>query len=251
MSALKSAANDMIDTLSGNQKVGTRISFAIVPFATQVRVDTSLRFADWLDFRTGNVNPAHDTDRLTWDGCIMDRDKPNNTRKDAPDTARREELFPAQNCQYAGLQTVMALTQDTNAAKAKIAALTPTGNTNTTIGLAWGYNVLMRANPLGGNASPAANRTARIIVFLTDGQNTEDRFAQSPALMDADMRALCTSARSSDVRVFTIRVIDGNDSLLRDCASVPGDYYTTSDSDGIRAAFRSIASKLMTLRLSS
>jgi hypothetical protein len=65
------------------------------------------------------------------------------------------------------------------------------------------------------------------------------------------MRALCTSARSSDVRVFTIRVIDGNDSLLRDCASVPGDYYTTSDSDGIRAAFRSIASKLMTLRLSS
>jgi hypothetical protein len=39
--------------------------------------------------------------------------------------------------------------------------------------------------------------------------------------------------------------------LLQDCASNPADFYKVNEASGLFAAFKSIAEKLMTLRLSS
>jgi hypothetical protein len=181
----------------------------------------------------------------------MDRDKPHNTSKSAPSPGRTEEQHPAQNCRYAGLQEILPLTTSASTAKAKISALTPDGNTNTTIGMAWGYNVITAGNPMGSAASTDMVRTIKVIVFLTDGLNTEDRYGLSTVNIDADMRQLCTSARTNDVRVFTIRVIEGNDALLRDCATTPADFFSTSDAAGITAVFKAIGAKLTRLRLTT
>jgi Flp pilus assembly protein TadG len=251
MEALKQAAKDMVDTLSTDAPAGSELAFAVVPFATQVRLPTSYSTASWIDFRTGQPNPIHNADTATWDGCLMDRDKPFNTKKDRPTTGSKTEAYPAQNCRTSGLQIIQPLSTSLAATRAKIDSLTPAGNTNTIIGMAWGYNVLTPGNPLSDGAAPASRKPTRVLVFLTDGLNTEDRYAQTPAAMDADMRDLCKSAATAEVRVFTIRVVDGNDALLKDCASSPADFYTTNDAAGIKKVFQDIAAKIMRLKLSS
>ncbi len=251
MDALKSAANQLIDTLVANRQVGSEIAVGVVPFATQVRVSTSYKWEPWITLRSFQPIPAENTNIFTWDGCIMDRDQPLNRSRAIPNTSRDTEKYPAQNCAFPNLREILPLTTDTAQAKARINALTPDGNTNTTIGMAWGLNILNPAAPLGGGAAPATRKPIRTMVFLTDGLNTQDRFGQTPTQMDSDMRDLCRDAKTSDVRVFTVRVVDGNDALLRDCATDSADFYTTNDSAGLEAVFRSIASKLTRLRLSS
>jgi Mg-chelatase subunit ChlD len=249
MDALKVSANLLIDTLMSTRQAGTEIAIGIVPFATQVRIDTALAGAGWLALRSGQPIPEENTAIGTWDGCVMDRDMPLNSKRDLP--TKPEDAYPAQNCMFPNLQRILPLTTDMTQVRSRISALTPDGTTNTTIGLAWGYNILNPAAPMGGGAAPATRKPIRVLVFLTDGLNTRDRFNQAPAQMDNDMRNLCRESKLTDVRVFTIRVIEGNDALLRDCASDPADFYTTNDSTGLVAVFRSIALKLATLRLSS
>ena len=251
MDALKSSANQLIDSLMATRPPGTEIAIGVVPFATQVRVDTSYAWQPWIHLRSGQAIPAENTNIFTWDGCIMDRDKPLNRSRALPNTSRDEERYPAQNCTFANVQRILPLTTDMNQVRARIASLIPDGNTNTTIGMAWGYNILNPSAPMGSGAAPASRKPIRTMVFLTDGLNTADRFGSTPAQMDTDMRDLCREGKAVDVRVFTVRVIDGNDALLRDCASDPTDFYTTNDSAGLNAVFRSIAGKLARLKLSS
>ncbi len=250
MAALQSSANQLIDALVASKTVGSEVAVGVVPFATQVRVATTHRSDSWIAFRSFQLKLDENTFPFSWDGCIMDRDQPYNKSRSLP-TSRDAEKFPAQNCKYSGLKEILPLTTDMLQVKAKIGALVPDGNTNTTIGLAWGLNLLNPAAPLGGAAAPASRKPIRTMVFLTDGQNTEDRFGQAPNLMDNDMRDLCRDAKNTDVRIFTVRVVDGNDALLRDCATDPADFYTTNDSAGLESVFRSIAQKLTKLRLSS
>jgi Flp pilus assembly protein TadG len=251
MDALKQAANELVDTLEADKKSGTNVAYAVVPFATQVRVSTGMAGADWIQFKSLEPDPRLNASPGSWDGCIMDRDKPHNTSKAKPASGRTDENHPAQNCTYSGLQDILPLTTNAATAKSKINSLTPDGNTNTTIGMAWGYNMITSGNPLGAAASSDTARTVKVIVFLTDGLNTEDRYGFSTTNIDADMRQLCASAKTRDVRVFTIRVIEGNDALLRDCATAPEDFFTTNDAAGIKTAFKTIGAKLMRLRLTS
>ncbi len=251
MDALKSAANQLIDALVASRQVGTEIAIGVVPFATQVRVDTSNAWQPWITLRTGQANPAENTNIFTWDGCIMDRDMPLNRSRALPNTSRDTEKYPAQNCTYSNVQRILPLTTDLNQVRWRISSLIPDGNTNTTIGMAWGLNILNPSAPLGGGAAPSSRKPIRTMVFLTDGLNTADRFGQTTAQMDNDMRDICRDAKTADVRIFTVRVVDGNDSLLRDCATDPADFYTTNNSSELEAVFRSIAAKMTRLRLSS
>jgi Flp pilus assembly protein TadG len=251
MDALKKAATDLVDILTQSQKAGTEVAFGVVPFTTQVRVPVGFAYADWIDFKTTDPNPVMNANRADWDGCIMDRDKPNNTKSIKPTPNKPDEAFPAQKCTSPNLQTILPITTNTFAVKAKINSLIAEGNTNTTIGLAWAYNLLTAGNPLSDGTSSSSNAPMQAIVFLTDGLNTADRFSQPPAMMDQDMAELCKNAKSPKIRVFTIKVIEGNEALIKGCASKPEDFYTVNEASGLYDAFRSITNKLTTLRLSS
>ncbi len=252
MATLKVAANELVDTVNAAKSAGSEVAFAVVPFATQVRLPVSNANASWMDFRSGQPIPSENADKATWNGCVMDRDKPHNTKNTNPTPGKPEEAYPAfQTCKWPNLQPISGLDTNIAAVKARINALVPEGNTNTTIGLAWGNNVLTPGRPMGDASSTVAGRAIRMMVFLTDGMNTEDRFAQTPVQMDADMRELCRNSKSGNIRIFTIRVIEGNEPLLQDCASNPGDYYRVDNTAGLLNAFREIASKMTKLRLSS
>ena len=56
--------------------------------------------------------------------------------------------------------------------------MTPAGNTNTTIGLVWGWHALTSNLPLTQGAAPAPDLD-KVIIMLTDGDNTEDRWSNT------------------------------------------------------------------------
>jgi len=51
------------------------------------------------------------------------------------------------------------------------------------------------------------------------------------------------------VKVYTVRVVNGNASLLQGCATKPSMYYDVQEASQLNAAFGSIAQNLANLRL--
>ena len=71
--------------------------------------------------------------------------------------------------------------------------MTPTGNTNVTIGLAWGFQLLSPVAPF--NAPAPAPDLDKVIMLLTDGENTQNRWSSSASSIDARTRRPATTSR--------------------------------------------------------
>ncbi|MDR3500032.1 MAG: VWA domain-containing protein [Parvibaculum sp.] len=143
----------------------------------------------------------------------------------------------------------MPLSTDWTALKSKIDGLAASGNTNTTIGLIWGWNMLTPGSPLSNGADPAANLD-KVIVYMTDGSNTENRFSSNQSAIDARMALACTAVKADNIKIYTIRLMDGNATLLRNCATEPGMYYSVTAASQLDSVFASIAQALSNLRVS-
>jgi Flp pilus assembly protein TadG len=253
---LRTAAKNFITTIESARTQGSigKASFAVVPFATQVRVDAGLRTSPWLSFATTTGSSNSDYTQVTataWTGCIADRAQPYNSQYSAP-AGTAETQYPAARCADNNLKGIIPLSTDYGALRTAISAMTPSGNTNTTIGLAWGLNVLTRGMPLGDAAVPPGDRrTSKVIVFLTDGENTQDRFDRSQSNIDTRMSTLCTAAKHTDISIYTIRVMQGNETLLRGCASLPDNSFSITAASDLDPLFQRIARSLLRLRLSS
>ncbi len=255
MEEMKKAAKNLIDVLEVSKKNGADIAVGVVPFTSEVRVETSNISQPWLKLlplvnRIDGKNGGAEQSEGPWNGCILDRSIPLNRQRAVPTPGVQRETYPGQMC-MSGVRTILPLTSDLGQVRAKVDSLAAHGSTNTTIGLAWGLNILNPAAPLGNGAAPAGLTPVRYLVFLTDGRNSLDRFEQTTLQMDDDMRALCRDAKTSDVRIFTVRVIEGNDILLRDCATDPADFYAINRASDLQIVFRSIVRKMIKLRLSS
>lgn len=271
MAALKEAANGLVATVQASRgSINTRI--ALVPFNTQVNLGEDNRGVPWVRFElpgqgnadrgAGKANggsPGPNPDMagaLTgvvaalWKGCVADRDQPYDAQATPPTPSRPETLHPAAICQYPGLQKAMPLTRDFLAVRQAIDQMAPTGNTNTGIGLAWGLSVLTPGAPLGGPPRPPAPGLERTIVFLTDGENTQNRWATNRAEIDKRTEAVCDEIRSQGIKLYAIRVIEGNEGLLRKCATQPSMYYSVSRASELKDVFDRIAVDITTLRLS-
>jgi Flp pilus assembly protein TadG len=248
MDALKEASKNLIDTLQG-ASTGAYAAIAIVPFNSQVTVGDPVknRDATWLTFTSPTIDPALKTDKAAWTGCIADREQPHDVRDTLPTTP--EALYPGVVCQYAGLLPVRPLSRDFAALKASIDAMTPTGNTNTGIGLAWGLAMLTPGAPLS-TAQPPNRNLQKTILFLTDGLNTQNRWTTDPVQIDARTDRMCEEIKKANVNLYTVRVIEGNETLLRNCASMPTMYHPVTQASELKDVFKKIAGEITALRLS-
>ena len=67
--------------------------------------------------------------------------------------------------------------------------------------------------------------------MLTDGDNTQawknsnNTNITSQTAIDARTTLVCSNIKAANIKLYTIRVINGNASLLRDCATNPNMYY--------------------------
>jgi Flp pilus assembly protein TadG len=223
----------------------------------------------------------------TWTGCVTDRTQPNDASSVQP-SGDVTTQFPANQygegngkgyCDSSSnpqLEPIIPLSQSWTTLKSAINAMQPTGGTDQAIGLAWGWQSLIPGGVLNAPAEDANTTYNRVIILLSDGLNTEDRWpdygdgstqqtgsgdAQFPGKIDARQRILCDNlknARDAQNRpMYTIYTIQANtatpadptSAILQYCASSPDKFYELTNSNQIITTFQSIGTALSKLRV--
>jgi Flp pilus assembly protein TadG len=266
MDALKTAAHNLLDTLQAASQTPGDVQVSIIPFAVDVNVDTSNSGADWIDWtdwetKNGTCSSSwyHSQSQCqsngktwtaanhsAWNGCVMDRDQNNDVQNTAPIAGSTSTMFPANQASACPV-AMIPLSYDWTALNNKVDAMVPTGNTNITVGLALGWQTLTPTAPF--NAPAAATDLEKVIILLTDGENTQNRWTTSSTSIDARTTTVCDNIKADNVRIYTVRVINGDASLLQGCASKPSMYYDVDQADQLSSVFSAIAQNLANLRI--
>ena len=180
----------------------------------------------------------------TWQGCLVDRTQPYDVQNTAP-TNLAVTWHPSADCTLA---SILPLTNDWGALHTKIDQMHASGNTDLPIGLVWGWDMLTPNVPLSAAAAPAAD-LEKIMVFLTDGLNTQNRWTTEPTIIDARTQVVCDNIKADGVKIYTIRVVNGNAALLQGCATNPAMYYDIQQSAQMSAVFAEIVKDFNRLRI--
>ena len=208
----------------------------------------------------GTWTPANHS---TWNGCVTDRGYstgPDTTynydvNSSSPNPARTTSYFPAEQYAYC-TQTLMSLSYNWTSLSSEIDAMSANGSTNQTIGLVWGWHALTQGAPLTPPALP--DQTQRVIIILSDGLNTQNRWSgdgsHQSSDVDARMALVCTNAKAAGITIYAVYVdingAQGNSSVLQSCASDASKYYDLTSSSQIQQAFTDIGQQITNLRIS-
>jgi Mg-chelatase subunit ChlD len=179
----------------------------------------------------------------------MDRDQDHDVSNTVPTTSTKATLFPAANDKYCPV-TLMALTYDWSALNKKIDSMTPDGNTNQTIGLAWGWQALTQGAPL--SPPPPEKDAQRVIVLLTDGLNTQNRWSSNVSVIDARTEKTCANIKAAGITLYTVQVKGNGDptsAILQKCASDSKKFFALTSANEIVSTFNTIGTNLSQLRL--
>jgi hypothetical protein len=228
----------LFSILKKNSKVPDDTKIAVIPFSTVVNVGTEYADAAWIAYDSKIT-------KTNWTGCVADRDQPNDVKDTAPTGGAT--LFPVADC--GSLAKTLPLTGDWTALENMVDGMTPSGMTNVTIGMMWGWHALTQSEPFT-QAQPVKKEVEKVLILLTDGLNTQNRFTTNAAQIDARTAAVCDNVKKAKIRVFTVRVIEGNLNLLQACASAPNMFYDVQVASQLKDVFTSIAVSLSGARLS-
>jgi hypothetical protein len=227
------------------------------------------------DWRQASTNPIN-----TWTGCVADRTQPNDATGVLPSSDVTTQ-FPANeyyenNASYCSdsastqLEPLIPLSYSWSTLKTAVNAMQPTGGTNQAIGLALAWQSLLVGGPFNTPAEDANVTYNRVIILLSDGLNTEDRWPEygngssqaSGDPIDARQAAMCSNLKAakdskgqSMYTIFTIQVntsspADPTSTVLQNCASSPDKFFMLTSSSQIVTAFNSIGTALSKLRVS-
>jgi Mg-chelatase subunit ChlD len=149
---------------------------------------------------------------------------------------------------------LLPLTFDWTALNNKVDAMQPNGMTNVTIGLVWAWHALTTQAPLSEASAPAADLD-KVIILLTDGENTEawnnstNSKTTNVTTIDSRTSQTCTNIKAANIKLYTIRVIDGNASLLQQCATRSDMYFDVQNASQLDKVFTQIGQSLANLRI--
>lgn len=197
-------------------------------------------------------------DHDTWSGCVMDRDQNHDTLNTMPTgSGEPAKQFPAEN-NLSCVPSVMygTMSYDWTALHGEVDAMQAGGATNQTIGMSWGWQAFTQGPPLQATALP--QDTTRVIIHLSDGLNTQNRWdgngsSQSNAV-DARMAAACANAKADGIVVYTVYVdlngTNGNSTVMQNCATDANHYFDLTTSGQIISTFNQIGQTLANLHVS-
>ena len=109
-----------------------------------------------------------------------------------------------------------------------------------------------------GPAMDPKYQYSQVIILLTDGLNTQNRWYTSQTSIDNRQKMTCDDINAAGITLYTVQVNTGGDptsSLLKNCAGSPGKYPDTSKffllttSNQILTTFNQIGSNLSKLRI--
>jgi hypothetical protein len=275
MTALKTATKNLLTILQSAATTPGDVQVSIVPFAKDVNIGKSNYTATWLDWTTwdaangtsvvtggGSVCIGNycwngsawvektttwvPANHNTWTGCVTDRTQDYDVKNTTPSTLTATKFVPEQykDCPV----QVLPLTYDWTALSKKVDDMQPAGNTNLTIGLAQAWQTLSQGVPYNAPALPPD--VQQIIILLTDGDNTENRFTSNQNAIDARTKKACDNVKAAGITIYTVLVMDGNASLLKNCATKQDMYFGLTSANQLVGTFNQIGTNLAKLRIS-
>lgn len=252
---LKDAVEDLTNIVISDNPTTNKARIALAPFSNAIRLNQD-QFSRATGRETGDV----------YQGCVVERSE-GYSYSDAPPADGAyvtpfEDFAPSDYCENA--QGIMPLTGRKDDLKQAVRAMQAGGSTAGHLGTAWAWYMLSPqwASVFNSDQQPAsysdlslrnpsgAPKLRKILVLMTDGDfNTWYLGADSTS----QARALCTEIKRTGIEVFAIGFdVGGNTSVtdtLRGCANSPAHYYEATNGDALKTAFRDIALKASTVRL--
>ena len=99
------------------------------------------------------------------------------------------------------------------------------------------------------NAPAPALDLDKVLIILTDGENTQNRWSSTASVIDARTQKVCDNIKAANIKLYTVRVIDGDVTLLKGCATKPSMFYDVQQAIQLSSVFSSIAQNLANLRI--
>lgn len=277
---LKTATGNLLTQLQNAASTDGDVYVSIIPFVKDVNVDPSNSSASWIDWTdwdanngtctaavgsgsggfggsqstcTGTWKPANHN---TWKGCVMDRGDstgpdPQNydTNVVLPALGITATQFAAE--QYSACpQAATGLSYDWSAMNTLVNKMQPNGTTNQAIGLALGWMSLTGGGPFTAPAMDPNYSYNQVIIILTDGLNTQDRWYSIQSQIDARQTMTCNNIKASGIAIYTVQVsTDGTplSPLLQQCASDSSKFFFLTSSSQIVTTFSQIGTSLSQL----
>jgi hypothetical protein len=164
---------------------------------------------------------------------------------------KKETQFPAE--QFTSCPApLMGLSYNWTKLNQKVDELQPKGNTNQTIGVQWAFQSLT-AYPFTIPDKDKNYKYSEIIILMSDGLNTENRFTKTRSAIDAREEIACTNAKNAGITIYAIQVNTGGDptqQVMKNCASDPSKFYELKQANQLVATFQQIGVGLSNLRVS-
>jgi len=285
MTALKTATKNLLDQLKASAQQDGDVYVSIIPFAQTVNIGAANYAQSYLDFTEWERNTDNATkqcsgsgrnqtcstvyDRSTWNGCIADRGNTNAPASQNYDqkitlpTSATASKWPAESDPgVACVQPMMGLSYNWTAMNTLVSKMVSNGGTNQPIGLVWGWQSLVGGGPLTVPAMDPNYNYTQVIILLTDGLNTIDRWygdgrnqsSQVDARMykNSDGSGTCANIKAAGIQLYTIQVNTGGDptsTMLQKCATSSDYFFLLTDSSQIITLFNQLGSKLSRLRV--
>ncbi|NVO17059.1 MAG: pilus assembly protein TadG [Rhodoplanes sp.] len=295
--ALQTATKNLLTQLQAAATNDGDVYVSIIPFSRDVNVGTGYSSATWIDWTSWDADDGNGScsksqystkssctshsgtwtvdAHSTWNGCITDRGTSSgpspsaagtgyDQRIDAPVVGTTATLFPADQYGYCPL-AMKGLSYEWTNMKTLVDNMYPNGSTNQPIGLVWGWQSLVGGGPLTAPAKDANYQYQQVIILLSDGLNTQDRWygngSSTSTAVDARMcvegtssctSGTCNNIKAAGITIYTIQVNTGGDptsTLLQKCATDSSKFYLLTSSSQIITAFDQIGTQLTRLRV--
>jgi len=267
--ALRTASQNLLNQLQAAALHPDDVYVSIVPFVKDVNVGPSNYNQSWVRWdlwdavngKCSNTTYKNQSSCVshgkiwtpkahsTWNGCVTDRDQNFDTTNDAP--VAGSTLYPAEQYTSCPAASVVGLTNNWTTLSATVASMTANGNTNQAIGLQLGWQTLTAA-PFTVPAVDPNYKYQTVIILLTDGLNTQDRWYTTASSIDARQQKTCDNIKAAGITLYTVQVNTGSDptsTLLQNCASDPGKFFLLTSAGEMITTFGQIGTSLSKLRL--
>lgn len=290
IAALKTSTKNLLSQLKAAAGQNGDVYVSIIPFNRDVNVGKSNYAANWIDWddwesangsyqtvttctttssRRGTTRCTSNQQWVpaaysTWNGCVTDRDKDYDQLVTAPNPAdatlpsgQASTLFPAEQYSSCPAQ-MMGLTYDWTSLNSLVDSLQAVGNTNQPIGLVWAWQSLVGGGPLTAPAKDSNYKYQEIIILMSDGMNTQDRWYSTQTAVDNRMynsgngSGTCANIKAAGVTIYSIQVNTGGDPLstvMKNCASTTDKFWMITSASELNAVFSAIGTNLTQLRV--
>lgn len=174
-------------------------------------------------------------------------------------------------------QAITRLTNDRALLETRLTEMVAADVTHIPVGLIWGWRVISPDAPFTEGKPYTDEKNIKALVLMTDGENTISSTSNhnrstytaygylsmarlgttsaSTAVtrLDAKTLRVCTNIKNEGIRLYTIafQVTDSVTlAMLRDCATAPSMFFSSTDGAALAAAFTVIGTELSNLRIS-